>query len=124
MYSLSEEDRNHFNDTHEVLGLVIFLFATLQGLGGVLRPRLVKQNLEREEPLTKEQKFRKVWEVFHRVLGVALVCMAWSNCQSGIGKFADRFGDDDEKMHTIVFWCVAAGLTLVIMSMYVVGRFF
>lgn len=55
----------------------------------------------------KKSGVRLGWEWGHRLAGVCLIGMAWSNCNSGINLMALLFGDKD---WTPVFWSIVGVL--------------
>lgn len=115
IYTMFEEGHTHFNGAHELIGLLLGIVVLFQGGIGMVRPRKVKEQFDKEEPLSKAARIRKVWEIIHKLFGSMLLAFAWWNCQLGINAFSDRFGDDDKKLHTIVFWCVTGGLVFAIL---------
>jgi hypothetical protein len=124
----------HFQDeTHYVVGLIVFVVAMLQGIAAMFRPSLHKTDTnsssgkdianthhgtseELQTPSTNDDSnshgkttLRTIWEVKHRLVGVALLGLAWYNLQSGVELFDQRFGDD----YTLAVWIlvgVVAGI--------------
>ena len=135
----------HFTSiTHHSLGLVIFILTLLQALGGIFRPHLPPKNIEKPEEVQDEEAegddkeaegddkddqpqnevaaekstVRTLWEYGHRIVGTAVLAMAWWQVQDGLGLFAQRFSDASDL--TPVFWGVVGGICGVFFVLYVV----
>jgi len=96
----NKEGAAHFENSHERMGLAIFILATLQVLDGVKRPHA---------PASGEEKTlsRKAWEIGHRLGGVALLACTFWQMDSGIKLFAAKFngvGTSQEKGVVIGYW--------------------
>jgi hypothetical protein len=76
--------------------------------------------------ITAEKKTmaRFVWEIGHRLLGVILVSLAWTNCTTGIEIFTDDYNDVDNAttIWTFIFWCVAGGIGIFMLLLGIVQR--
>jgi len=70
---------------------------------------------EVEEDLKTTIRF--LWEIKHRLFGVALLGMAWYNVDSGIDLYAEEYGEKENLI--AVFWGVVGALTGVIMIGYI-----
>ena len=95
----SEEGRPHFANSHQRMGLAMFVLAFVQVCGGVLRPHV---------PDAGEDKsaIRKAWEAGHRVLGVALLACGFWQMGKGIELYAIKYSvsEDDERNLNIAYW--------------------
>ena len=65
----------HFQSSHQVIGLIIFILGVLQPLGGFLRPH----KSEGESP----SSLRRFWEFTHRWVGRAIVILSIFNINLG-----------------------------------------
>jgi hypothetical protein len=98
-------DASHFSPdpyTHRTTGLVVFVFALLQSLGGILRPHVPDKG---EEKTTK----RTVFEIGHRLLGFSLLGLSWYQVQSGIKIYQTIFAASTTNLLAI-FWGVVGGI--------------
>lgn len=117
----SRKDPRHFEpapgviNKHRTVGLVVFLLAIIQVIGGVMRPRLPEKD---EDGKLKESKsyVRKIWESVHKLSGFGLLAMAWYQVHSGLVRYSQIFQTD--KDHTNVFWSIVG----VIGGVSLVGR--
>lgn len=96
----SKEGAAHFENSHERMGLAIFILAILQVLDGAKRPHA---------PASGEEKTlsRKAWEIGHRLGGVALLACGFWQMDSGIKLYATKFngaGSSQEKGVVIGYW--------------------
>ena len=48
---------------------------------------------------------------FHRLLGIALLGLAWYACTSGISLQAQHYPQDDKQRLLNIFWGVAGGIS-------------
>lgn len=104
---------NHFSPSpspHRLVGLVIFLVVLFQALGGRFRPHNPKMGEEKHW-------VRRVWEILHRVFGVALLVFSWIQIQSGIKIYQNLFEDSATSNLTAIFW----GVVCTVFGMIVVG---
>ncbi|KAL4332116.1 hypothetical protein GQ457_07G028210 [Hibiscus cannabinus] len=69
---LGNSSRQYTLKAHRTLGIVVFTFATLQMLALWLQPK-------------KENECRKLWEIYHIVLGYAVIVLSIANIFEGIG---------------------------------------
>ncbi|KAL7580488.1 hypothetical protein ACA910_003620 [Epithemia clementina (nom. ined.)] len=67
----------------------------------------------------EKSMLRRSWEIFHRLLGFALLGLAWWQVQDGLAIFALRF--DEDNMDTI-FWIVVACISGLIGIVAIFGR--
>jgi hypothetical protein len=113
--------------THHTLGLVIFILTLLQAISGMCRPHLPHSNLPtvhidadyesnlafeeapKAAPAGAKSTKRIVWEYGHRIVGVAILGMAWWEVQDGISLFLERFPDSYDL--TPVFWAVVGSIS-------------
>uniref|UniRef100_A0A7S4S7N1 Cytochrome b561 domain-containing protein n=1 Tax=Ditylum brightwellii TaxID=49249 RepID=A0A7S4S7N1_9STRA len=127
--------RNHFNGTHEKIGLVIFVFVLFQVMGGVFRAHAPKPasaiadtvhdnenvvNEESDEEFTDEGKKvekslqRMIWEVMHKGMGVLLLVLGLYEVQSGIALYASRYSPETSVEIAYQAW-IGAGLGIVLL---------
>jgi hypothetical protein len=131
------ENSNHFSDLkHGKLGLVIILLAFMQAAIGMMRPSRPKKPETPVEifkdvegagemvPVSDSAKTsgksiaRRIWEYKHRIMGIGLLVLSWYNCDSGLGLFAERYGENNALSG--VFWSVTGGLAGLICVLYAV----
>lgn len=94
---------------HKTIGLVVFILALIQGIGGVMRPHLPAKN--DDGTLAEEvSPIRKMWEFAHKGSGVAILAMAWYQCHSGLKTYATNFQAED---YTDVFWGVTGAISAI-----------
>ncbi|EEC45454.1 ferric reductase [Phaeodactylum tricornutum CCAP 1055/1] len=135
--SVSNQNESHFvNETHTLVGLLVFLLAILQLAGGVFRPAAPKANeselvaLDADDTATNEEtkatnlpikksSFRMLWEYKHRVVGVVTLLLAWLTCQTGLELYAEIFGVEES---TTAFWSVTGGLAGVIVVLTIFAK--
>ena len=94
-------------EKHRTIGLVVFIVVVLQCIGGMIRPHPPNAGGD-GKPSEQATTLRVVWEVAHRVSGMALLAMAWYQCHSGLVLYAKRFSVDD---YTDVFWGIAGAIS-------------
>ncbi|KAJ9136380.1 hypothetical protein P3X46_033465 [Hevea brasiliensis] len=68
---MGSSSKQHPLKTHRNLGIIIFTFATVQMLAICLQPK-------------REDDHRRCWEIYHQVLGYALLAMIIANIFQGI----------------------------------------
>jgi len=100
-------DPKHFDPSpspHRLIGLVAFVLVLFQILGGQYRPN---------NPAKGEEKSltRRVWEVSHRFLGIALLAIAWYQIQSGIRIYQKLFDDSASANLIAIFWSVVGTIS-------------
>jgi hypothetical protein len=61
---------------------------------------------------------RRIWEYKHRIMGLGLLVLSWYNCDSGLGLFAERYGENNALSGA--FWGVTGGLAGLICILYAV----
>lgn len=127
----------HFSlKTHHTIGLVVFIFAIVQGISGVVRPHAPSkmhsaipetddveegddvQHDTKEAGHVEKTKLRSIWEYQHRIFGAVTMILGWYNCDSGINQYQLRFGGKDL---TGALWGVIAGIavTTFVLSLHV-----
>jgi hypothetical protein len=81
---------------------------------------------KREEQPKAEQKTtaRLAWEIGHRLLGVILVALAWTNCTTGIEIYTEDYSEADNAtiLWTFIFWCITGGIGVFMLLLGVVQR--
>lgn len=84
--TFEETGREHFASSkpHHVIGLVVFVLASAQVIGGLLRPHIDHG----ETPVSTR---RRAWKYGHRITGVALLGMGIYQIFSGFGLYAEKY---------------------------------
>mmetsp|Transcript_6002 Transcript_6002/g.10092 ORF Transcript_6002/g.10092 Transcript_6002/m.10092 type:complete len:775 (-) Transcript_6002:103-2427(-) len=98
----SKEGAVHFVNSHERMGLAMFLLVIIQVVDGAIRPPTPAPGSEDEKTLS-----RKTWEIGHRIGGVALLACGFWQMDSGIKLYAMKFngvGSSQEKGVIIGYW--------------------
>ena len=110
----SKEGGVHFGNSHQKMGLAMFIMAFLQVIGGAARPHV-------PAPDSGEEKtsVRKGWEVGHRVLGVTLLACGFWQMQEGIKLYSVKYSVSDDSAVTIAYW-----VWIGVMSALIVGGVF
>jgi hypothetical protein len=139
----NKEGTPHFQtNSHQKIGLAIFVLALGQAFNGILRPHAPssasitpsvlskqtmdsgKDNMEDAVVVTDQNignnthgaiiktQARLIWEIGHRLFGVALLGLAWYNCYTGVNKFA-RFEDD----YTVLLWSIVGAISGCILTL-------
>ena len=94
--AISEMGAEHYDCAHGQLGLLLVIAATLQPLGGFLRPA----NAPAGEEKTRA---RTLWETAHRALGYGILALAFIAVLTGIDELSDRDDDVDGFFHSTLF---------------------
>lgn len=113
---------NHFSAQipHRLTGLLISLFGIVQGLWGFFRPHAPHAPKEGEEGHAEEKSQARVaFEYGHRILGVALLAVAWYNTSVGLDLFSARFESRDL---SLAMWIVVAIIAVVTLGLGVKQR--
>lgn len=122
-------EKNHFNKSfsngHRTIGLVIFILALLQALGGILRPHLPtrpkpvdeEDGLDVSAPEPKSSS-RVLWEIFHKIAGLSILCLCWYQVQLGIKTYSNIFAGGEVGAELAAFWAVAGTLAIMILGGY------
>ena len=97
---VAKENEEHFSNSHEKMGLAMFIMAFVQVLGGIVRPHLPNSDD------TEKSSQRKGWEIGHRLLGVSLLACGFWQMQEGIQLYAIIFSVDENSENgvTIAYW--------------------
>ena len=110
---------------HRTVGLVITIFVFCQVVFGLMRPRPPRKISPDEERVTaeprKKTKVRIAWEISHKVLGVAMLCVAWWQVQDGLSIYAARFGLAHD--YNGLFWFVVTIILSVTLVLYMYSKF-
>jgi Eukaryotic cytochrome b561 len=125
---------------HGRIGISILVLVVLQVLAGYFRPALPKPPkaseddhdadclnrtedpaaLPPEQSMPKKSSLRMVWEVLHRLSGMALLAMAWYNCHTGI--LQSTLILEDYNDWTGAFWSVIGAFgALILMGNVVIN---
>ena len=98
----AKEGGDHFFNSHEKVGLIMFIITTLQVVSGIFRPRLPPPESVDEEKTTA----RKGWEGGHRLLGVGLLACGFWQMQDGIKLYVMKYSisEENESKVVIAYW--------------------
>jgi len=128
----SGSDPNHFDpslaDGHRTIGLVVYIFAGIQAIGGLLHPHLPKK-LEADAEVGEEQAppeksaIRKAWEIGHRVLGFGLLGLCWYQVSLGIHVYSKMFNSGNDETAMRVFLSVIGIIGGVIFVGFIASKF-
>ncbi|KAL7518721.1 hypothetical protein ACHAWX_003532 [Stephanocyclus meneghinianus] len=80
----NKEGEDHFDDPHQKMGLAMFILASAQVLGGLLRPHA-------PDPGKDKKPARFAWEIGHRATGITLLACGFWQILEGIELFAKKF---------------------------------
>ncbi|KAL7534607.1 hypothetical protein ACHAWF_004885 [Thalassiosira exigua] len=110
-----KEGGTHFINSHQKMGLAMFIMASAQVAGGIFRPHL-------PAPDSGEEKtsVRKGWEVGHRVLGVTLLACGFWQMSAGVNLYSIKYSVDGDKL-MIAYWVRISVMTAVIVIVIVIG---
>ncbi|KAL3802987.1 hypothetical protein HJC23_011610 [Cyclotella cryptica] len=92
----NKEGEDHFDDDHQKMGLAMFIMASAQVLGGLLRPHA-------PDPGKEQNPARYAWEIGHRVMGITLLACGFWQILEGIELFAKKFEveeNNEDKVET------------------------
>ena len=98
----AKEGGNHFFNSHEKVGLIMFILTTLQVVSGIFRPHLPPpESVDEEKTIA-----RKGWEGGHRLLGVGLLACGFWQMQDGIKLYVMKYSisEDNESKVVIAYW--------------------
>lgn len=116
VYAVGSDNDDHFEDTHELVGLITFILVTLQVGFALFRPSAPHphppksadddENGFETNAKAKEQKtsLRSSWEILHRVTALVILCCGLYQMISGLEKYQD---DYDKQSWVLPFWIVA-----------------
>ena len=114
VYYVEKEGTGHFNSAHEKMGLSIVSLASVQVLGGIIRPP--KPNSLNSH--TKTPAKRTVFEVCHRILGSTLLLCAFWQMQSGLHVCDTKFSIQYKGGMLSLYWlwvpliCIVTSLSV------------
>ena len=82
-----------------LIRLAMFIIASLQVLGGMIRPHT-------PGPGEEKAPVRKAWEMGHRISGLALLACGFWQMREGIALFAEKYSvsTDNEDKLAIAYW--------------------
>lgn len=137
-----ESDEHFTEETHQKAGLAVFIIVLFQALAGYFRPSPPKKDTnnqddgdeteatngnEVEQAVQLEETSkpagptktvaRIAWEISHRLIGLALLGLAWYNCTSGIELQEEKY--DETVDWSAIFWGVTGGISGVIFVAHV-----
>jgi hypothetical protein len=97
----TKEGIGHFNNSHQRMGLFMFISTTLQVLGGIFHPKLPVPDSGEEKTF-----FRKIWEGKHRFFGAALLACGFWEMSDGIRLFSIKYyvSEISESKVCIAYW--------------------
>ena len=105
----SKEGGKHFDNSHERMGLAMFILAIVQVLDGLKRPHA-------PDPHSGEEKTssRKAWEFGHRLGGVALLACGFWQMDAGMKLYAVKYNGvgSTQESGVIVFYWVWIGFVV------------
>jgi len=104
----TKERRGHFSSSHGRIGLVMFILMTIQMLRGIFRPRLTYPG-----SVKAKTKWRKGWEIGHRLLGTVLLSCGFWQMSSGIKSFSNNYSvsASNEQNLLIAYWVWVGAIT-------------
>jgi hypothetical protein len=111
-------DPNHFDKSlaggHRTIGLVIFVLALLQAMGGIFRPHITHKpvpttddHIGSLEAAPEKSSTRVFWEYGHKGMGISILALCWYQVQLGIKTYSDLFNAGDTGGLLAAFWAVA-----------------
>ncbi|KAL7541591.1 hypothetical protein ACHAWF_006979 [Thalassiosira exigua] len=104
----SKEGGTHFINSHQKMGLAMFIMASAQVAGGIFRP-----HLPAPDSVEEKTSVRKAWEVGHRVMGVTLLACGFWQMSSGVDLYSIKYSVDEDKL-MIAYWVWIGIMTAVI----------
>jgi DOMON domain len=113
-------DAQHFNPEpfpHRLTGLIIFIFAILQAIGGIFRPHAT-------EACEEKTLARKTFEFGHRFTGYSLLALAWYQVDSGIKIYQSIYIESQSTNLLAIFWGVAGGIAGLVVLGFLKIQFF
>lgn len=134
VYSIGSEGGDHFEDTHELVGLITFILVTLQVGFAVFRPAAPHphppQAVDDDEnefeenvkaTVEKEQKtsLRSSWEILHRVTAIVILGCGLYQMVSGLEEYQDDYG---KQSWALPFWIVAGIFWFVLGALVLVSK--
>ena len=96
-----KKESSHFQGSHEITGLVVFVLITIQVIVGILRPpksipHAIAYDMDYEDPKNNDEQVtsskRKQWKRIHIVLGVLTFGFGIYQIVSGLPKFEELYG--------------------------------
>lgn len=84
------------------MGLAIFLFATFQVMGGVLRP---KTNTNTDKSITRQR-----WELTHNIFGIVVYLMGAWQMYTGLSLYYAKYNSSVKPKGVVFFYIVWTGL--------------
>ena len=112
----TKEGGSHFSSSHGRIGLAMFILTTIQMLRGIFRPRLTYPG-----SVKAKTKWRKRWEIGHRLLGTVLLSLGFWQMSSGIKLFSKNYSvsASNEQKLLIAYWVwVGAIATTIVVGMW------
>ena len=97
----TKEGAVHFDNSHQRMGLAMFILTILQVLGGFFQPHLPVPDSGEEK-----SKVRKGWEGKHRLFGTALLACGFWQMSAGITLFSTKYSvsASNESKVCIAYW--------------------
>jgi hypothetical protein len=85
---------------------------------------MVDTNTEKQQEAPQKTPARLAWEIGHRLLGLALLGLAWYNCISGIDIYVEDYGtnEDSTALWNGLFWLVAGGIAAFVLLVGIYQR--
>ena len=110
----AKEKGDHFDKTHQIVGLSMTVMTTMMVVGGVFRPHLPPPH-----SAEKKSKYRQAWEIGHRVKGTVLLALGFWQMWTGIKWYSYKYGVGGSDV-LIAYWVWIGLMT----AMLVIGGVF
>jgi hypothetical protein len=99
IYAKDGKKSQHFQYSHEIIGLVLFIIMTIQIVTGVLRPKTTHTKvfdseigLEEETVVDKSTSRREGWKRMHIILGIITTVLGIYQIVSGLIRYHEIYG--------------------------------
>merc|ERR1712232_531723 len=95
----SQENGTHFNNSHQKMGLAMFVMTVVQVAWAVFRPHVPEEGQEKSAA-------RLAFEVGHRLFGVTLLACGFWQMREGISLYAIKYSvsESGEDNLGIAYW--------------------
>jgi len=115
----NREGSLHFSNSHERMGLAMFILAIVQVLDGVKRPHAPAPNSGEEKTSS-----RKAWEVGHRLGGVALLACGFWQMDAGIKLYNIKYNSAGSSQEQAVSTAYRVWIGFVVAMLVIGGLYF
>ena len=113
-----QKGKDHFQQTHDLIGLIIISILLIQVMSALFRPplpppKLIEDDGFESDPTTLPKKSiaRKYWEFFHIAAGCLLTVLSIHQMYSGEYLYRLRYGGRDLRS---VFWVWLGGIVILL----------